>query len=92
MRNDGRGVYVGAVNLGNPMRHDEKYLLINQGFAGKRRLMPFFNRQNNDDLILDIQPAGVSRGRKGFRKDKGGEKLAESEEDRLEIACQREQS
>lgn len=63
---------------------DEKYLLINQGFAGKQRLMPFFNRQNNDDLILAIQAAGVSRGRNGFRKDKGGEKLAESEEDLLE--------
>ena len=61
------------------MRHDEKYILINQGFAGKQRLMPFFNRQNNDDLILAIQAAGVSRGRNGFRKDKGGEKLAESE-------------
>ena len=24
------------VYLGNPMRHDEKYLLINQGFAGKQ--------------------------------------------------------
>ena len=70
--------------LGNPMRHDEKYLLINQGFAGKQRLMPFFNRQNNDDLILAIQAAGVTRGRNGFRKDKGGEKLAESEEDLLE--------
>ena len=54
--------------------------------------MPFFNRQNNDDLILAIQAAGVSRGRNGFRKDKGGEKLAESEEDLLEISCQREQS
>lgn len=72
------------VYLGNPMRHDEKYLLINQGFAGKQRLMPFFNRQNNDDLILAIQAAGVSRGRLGFHKDKAGEKLAETEEDRLE--------
>ena len=54
--------------------------------------MSFFNRQNNDDLILAIQAAGVSRGRNGFRKDKGGEKLAESEEDLLEISCQREQS
>ena len=54
--------------------------------------MPSFNRQNNDDLILAIQAAGVSRGRNGFRKDKGGEKLAESEEDLLEISCQREQS
>ena len=70
--------------LGNPMRHDEKYLLINQGFAGKQRLMPFFNRSNNPDLILAIQSAGVSRGRNGFRKDKSGEKLAESKEDHLE--------
>ena len=31
-----------------------------------------------------IQSADVSRGRNGFRKDKGGEKLAESEEDLLE--------
>ena len=63
---------------------DEKYLLINQGFAGKQRLMPFFNCQNNDDLILAIQSAGVSRGRNGFRKDKGGEKLLETEEDLLQ--------
>ena len=72
------------VYLGNPMRHDEKYLLINQGFAGKLRLMPFFNRQNNDDLIFPVQSAGVTRGRNGFRKDKDGEKLAETEEDLLQ--------
>ncbi len=47
-------------------------------------------------MILAIQSAGVSRGRNGFflcyatkalrdnRKDKSGEKLAESEEDLLE--------
>ena len=78
------GWQVTDVYLGNPMRHDEKYLLINQGFAGKQRLMPFFNRQNNDDLILSIQSAGVERGRNGFRKNKGGEKNPESEEDLLE--------
>jgi hypothetical protein len=74
---------VEAVYLGNPMRHDEKYLLINQGFAGKQRLMPYFNRQNNDDLILAIQSAGVERGRNGFRKNKSMEKQPESEEDLL---------
>ena len=79
-----RGWQVEDVYIGNPMRHDEKYLLINQGFAGKQRLMPFFNRQNNDDLILAIQTAGVVRGRNGFRKDKGGEKLDETEENLLE--------
>jgi hypothetical protein len=78
------GWQVEDVYLGNPMRHDEKYLLINQGFAGKQRLMPFFNRQNNDDLILAVQSAGVTRGRNGFRKDKGGEKFAETEEDLLQ--------
>ena len=46
--------------------------------------MPFFNRQNNDDLILAIQSAGVLNGRNGFHKNKPGEKLAESEEDLLE--------
>ena len=78
------GWQVQDVYFGNPMRHDEKYLLINQAFQGKQRLMPFFNRQNNDDLILAIQAAGVTRGRNGFHKDKGGEKLAETEEDLLE--------
>jgi len=48
------------------------------------RLQPFFHRSNNEDLILAIQSAGVSKGRNDFRKDKSGEKLAESEEDLLE--------
>ena len=46
--------------------------------------MPFFNRQNNDDLILAIQAAGVSRGRNGFHKKKDGEKKDETEEDLLQ--------
>ena len=78
------GWRVESAYLGNPMHHHEKYLLINNAFAGKQRLMPFFNRSNNDDLILAIQSAGVSNGRNGFKKDKSGEKLAESEEDLLE--------
>ena len=78
------GWSVQDVYFGNPMRHDEKYLLINQGFSGKQRLMPYFNRQNNDDLILAIQSAGVERGRNGFRKNKSTEKNPESEEDLLE--------
>lgn len=51
-----RGWRIESVYLGNrlaafaernPMHHDEKYLLINNAFAGKQRLMPFFNRSNN---------------------------------------------
>ena len=78
------GWQVIPVYLGVPMAHQEKYLLINQGFAGRQRLMPMFNRQNNDDLILAIQAAGVENGRNGFRKNKAGEKLPESEESLLE--------
>lgn len=59
-------------------------MLINQGFAGKQRLMPYLNRQNNDDLILAVQSAGVKRGRNGFCKNKSTEKNPESEEDLLE--------
>ena len=78
------GWRVHDVYIGNPMKHHEKYLEINEAFAGRRKLMPFLNRQNNEDLILALQTAGVSRGRNGFRKDKGGEKLAETEEDLLQ--------
>lgn len=46
--------------------------------------MPYFNRQNNDDLILAIQSAGVERGRNGFRKNNSMEKQTVSEEDLLE--------
>lgn len=80
-----RGWTVIEVYIGKQMFHDEKYLLINNGFAGKNRLMPFFNRDNNQDLILAIQSAGVSRGRNGFAKDKSAEKLADSEENPLEL-------
>ena len=79
-----RGWTVVPVYIGAPMRHHEKYLLINYGFTGHNRLTPYFNRQNNNDLILAMECAGVENGRLGFRKDKAGEKLAESEEDLLE--------
>lgn len=79
------GWNVDPVYLGNPMGHGEKYNLINLGFQGRNRLVPRFNRQNNDDLILAIQSAGVRNGRNGFQKDKSGEKLAETEDDRLEL-------
>ena len=53
-------------------------------FARKQRQMPFFNRQNDNGLILAILSAGVERERNGFRKNKSMEKQPESEEDLLE--------
>ena len=75
-----RGWTVIPMYLGAPMRHIEKHLLINRGFAGQARLMPYFNEANNEDLLVSIQSAGVYNG----KKDKRGEKLAETDEDRLE--------
>ena len=78
------GWFVVETFVGNPMRHDEKYLLINNAFVGKQRLTPVIYREHNSDLIIALQQAGVMRGSKGFKKDKSGEKLPESEEDLLE--------
>ena len=78
------GWRVTPVYLGNPMKHNEKYLLINQGFAGKNNVTPYFNIENNEDLLLALQSAGVTRSTAGFHKYKAGEKLPENEENRLE--------
>ncbi len=78
------GWTVTDVYIGAPMHHDEKYRLINNGFTGRNNLTPYINRQNNEALLLAIETAGVETGRNGFRKDKSGEKLAESQEDLLE--------
>ena len=74
------GWRVNPVHIGPPMNHADKHLLINRGFAGQNRLTPYFNEQNNEDLLVSIRTAGVYNG----KKDKRGEKLAETEEDRLE--------
>ena len=75
-----KGWRVNEVYIGKPMRHIEKQLLINRMLAGKSRLKVMINRENNEDLLVSIQTAGVYNG----GKDKRGEKLAETEEDKLE--------
>lgn len=75
-----RGWFVTEVDIGPPMHQMPKHLLINRMFAGKAKLIPYFNRENNEDLLISIQTAGVYNG----GKDKRGEKLAETEENKLE--------
>ena len=75
-----KGWRVNEVYIGKPMRHMEKQLLINRMVAGKSKLKGMINRENNEDLLVSIQTAGVYNG----GKDKRGEKLAETEEDKLE--------
>ena len=75
-----RGWIVREVYIGKPMAHMDKYLLINRMFSHRAKLMPMFNEQNNEDLLISVQTAGVYNG----GKDKRGEKLAETEEDQLQ--------
>jgi hypothetical protein len=70
--------------IGNPMKHMDKWLLISQAFKGQSGLFPLFNEENNEALLLAMQQTGTRNGPNGFKKDKLGEKLAETEEDKLE--------
>ncbi|GHU77218.1 hypothetical protein FACS189414_4160 [Bacteroidia bacterium] len=79
-----KGWTVIPVYVGNPMRHMEKWLLISEGFMGKSGLIPMLNQGNNEELILAMEQTGTRTGADGFKKDKSGEKLAETEEDKLE--------
>ena len=62
------------------MNHMLKHLLINRMFKGEAKLIPMINRENNEDLLISIQTAGVYNG----GKDKRGEKLTETEDNTLE--------
>lgn len=90
---DGRGFYQGivaklkkknwrvtAICIGQQMHHIEKQLLIDRMFKGTAKHRVFLNRDNNRDLLLSIELADSYNG----KKDKRGEKLAETEEDKLE--------
>lgn len=75
---------VTRVHTGNPVKHHEKYLFMDQAFKGQKYLFPMLNQLNNEALILSLQHTGVKVGPNGFQKDKSGEKEDETEEDRLE--------
>lgn len=74
------GWYVNDICVGRQMGHIEKQALINRMFQGRADHQVLINKDNNRDLLLSIQTAGVYMG----KKDKRGEKLAETEEDKLE--------
>jgi hypothetical protein len=77
---------VNHVYMGQQWNHQKKHIAINDAFNGEPGLLfPTFNSYKNQHLILALQSAGVKIGFKGFQKDKGGEKLAESEDDILEL-------
>ena len=74
------GWIVQDVCIGKQMNHIDKQLLIDRMFKGHAKHQVLINKDNNRDLLLSIETAGVYNG----KKDKRGEKLAETEEDKLE--------
>lgn len=75
-----KGWNVKSKYIGKPMNHVLKNDLINRMFRGRAHHLVLINRDNNPDLLISITSAGVKNG----QKDKSGEKLAETEEDKLE--------
>lgn len=75
-----KGWNVKSKYIGKPMNHILKNDLINRMFRGRAHHLLLINRDNNPDLLISITSAGVKNG----QKDKSGEKLAETEEDKLE--------
>lgn len=71
---------VRAIYIGKPMDHIAKNGLINRMFRGRANHMVLINKDNNTDLLISISSAGTYNG----KKDKRGEKLVETEEDKLE--------
>ncbi|MBO5471548.1 MAG: hypothetical protein J5976_03805 [Bacteroidales bacterium] len=78
------GWIVTTTFIGKPMKHSEKYSIINDGFRGAKHLLPMFNKENNEALLIAIHLAETTITPSGFHKAKGGEKLAENESDLLE--------
>ena len=81
---ENNGWNVQRQHIGGTLKHNEKYLIIDQGLKGQKYLMPQINAPNNEALKLGLEHCGVKIGPLGFQKDKSGEKLAETEEDLLE--------
>lgn len=75
---------VDRVHMGNPMPHKDKHMMFFQAMKGQRWLFPLFNKSNNEALLLAMENTGIRIGSDGFKKDKSGEKLSESEEDLLQ--------
>lgn len=78
------GWSVDRQHIGNPVPHRDKHRMIHLALKGQKYLFPQFNKPNNEALLLAMENTGVKITSQGFAKDKSGEKLAESEEDRLE--------
>ena len=76
--NEGWEVY--EQYIGAPMKHVDKGELINAMFKGQKEHIILINRDNNEDLVISLQQAGVVYD----KKDKSHEKAPEEDDDLLE--------
>lgn len=68
------------------MRHKEKHFIVNQALQGQGSfLYPLINKDHKEAFVLTLEQTNVRLGRNGSDKDKSGDKLAGSEEDKLEF-------
>ncbi len=79
------GWNVTPVFLGKTWSHKLKHQYIDDALTGKKYLLPRFNKPNNEFLLPAMEMTGTRYGKYGFEKDKSGEKLAESDDDPLEL-------
>jgi hypothetical protein len=87
------GWRVNCVDMGETMLQNRKYFMFVDAFKNavdplRLRpiyLFPMFNRENNEFLLAAIENTGRKNGRLGIEKDKGEEKLADSEENPSEL-------
>lgn len=76
---------VHMVYIGGAWPHHIKHQYINDALTGVKYLWPEFNQENNPHLLPALESAGVRIGERGFKKDKSGEKHADSDDDPLEL-------
>lgn len=73
------GLRVTPVYIGQQPRHDWRHLNIDLALKGEPTLLfPVFNEYNNEFLKIAMEQTDVKTGARGFEKDKGPEKTADS--------------
>lgn len=72
------------VYLGHAQTHITKHRYINDALKGIQYLLPLFNQDNNEELLISMEQTGTKIGPEGFKKDKDKEKNPETPEDQYQ--------
>ncbi len=80
-----KGWLVFPIFINQAPRHDIKHFWIDDALKGRNFLLPYFNKEHNEFLLPAMENTGIIRGKKGFRKNKSGEKLKDTEDNPAEL-------